>query len=535
MTWLLDTLVWTGVLIALVLVIRRPIARHFGARAAYALWSLPLFRLLLPPIVLPASMSPSVEAAKATRMEMLAVTDAPPTYLAPAASAGIDWAALLAIAWVVGAGCYVVLRLLAYARLRNELLSKGRAVGVAGRVRLIETTATCSPLAFGVFDKVVALPSGFMAQADRAARDLALAHELAHHRAHDLAANFAALPLFALHWFNPLSWLGWTAMRRDQEAACDARVIEGRARSERAFYAAVIAEAVAAPKFALAAPMACPVLGEKSIIHRLRNLTMTDHSRRRRRAGTALVGLIALALPFTASFSYAQQSEVVAPLPPEPPVAPLAVDPPLPPEAPSAPQAPDAPIVQEIDVHRIELNGARSGDSKKRRVFVVRNVDGDVHAVLGDPKERRKLVVRNSDGESLDPDSARFKDSMRALDERLANLGKDIDRTIVIDEKRIARTAAEATVHAARASALAMRMAPVVVEDCDSEREIGEARREDGRHVVFVCRTRITGQAVGGLRSARAAIERNSGMSAETRAKVLEELDREIARIESEK
>ena len=36
MSWLLDTLVWTGVLIAAVLLIRRPVARQFGAKAAYA-------------------------------------------------------------------------------------------------------------------------------------------------------------------------------------------------------------------------------------------------------------------------------------------------------------------------------------------------------------------------------------------------------------------------------------------------------------------------------------------------------------------
>ena len=54
MSWLLETLAWTAALIALVLVLRRPVARHFGPKAAYALWLLPFLRLLLPPIVLPA-------------------------------------------------------------------------------------------------------------------------------------------------------------------------------------------------------------------------------------------------------------------------------------------------------------------------------------------------------------------------------------------------------------------------------------------------------------------------------------------------
>lgn len=37
MDWLTDTFIWTAALIALVLLIRRPVARHFGPQAAYAL------------------------------------------------------------------------------------------------------------------------------------------------------------------------------------------------------------------------------------------------------------------------------------------------------------------------------------------------------------------------------------------------------------------------------------------------------------------------------------------------------------------
>ena len=42
-----------------------------------------------------------------------------------------------------------------------------------------------------------------------------------------IVANFAAQPLLALHWFNPIAWLGWRAMRRDQEAAIVANFAAG--------------------------------------------------------------------------------------------------------------------------------------------------------------------------------------------------------------------------------------------------------------------------------------------------------------------
>ena len=40
-TWLIDTALYTALLIAFVLVLRRPVARHFGPGMAYALWALP--------------------------------------------------------------------------------------------------------------------------------------------------------------------------------------------------------------------------------------------------------------------------------------------------------------------------------------------------------------------------------------------------------------------------------------------------------------------------------------------------------------
>ena len=63
MSWLVDTLLATGALIALVLVLRRPVARLFGAGLAYALWALPLLRLILPPLVLPAQGESQLAAA----------------------------------------------------------------------------------------------------------------------------------------------------------------------------------------------------------------------------------------------------------------------------------------------------------------------------------------------------------------------------------------------------------------------------------------------------------------------------------------
>ena len=84
--WLLDTLIYTGLMIALVLVLRRPVSHHFGPQIAYMLWGLPFLRLLLPPVVLPASLAPEPAAAPVPAAEALPPNrrstnrrDSPPT------------------------------------------------------------------------------------------------------------------------------------------------------------------------------------------------------------------------------------------------------------------------------------------------------------------------------------------------------------------------------------------------------------------------------------------------------------------------
>jgi beta-lactamase regulating signal transducer with metallopeptidase domain len=46
--WLLGTFLATSALVILVLLVREPVRRHFGARVAYGLWLIPAARLLMP-------------------------------------------------------------------------------------------------------------------------------------------------------------------------------------------------------------------------------------------------------------------------------------------------------------------------------------------------------------------------------------------------------------------------------------------------------------------------------------------------------
>ncbi len=507
--WLIDTFVVTGLLNAAVLLVRRPVTRQFGPQVAYALWALPLLRMVMPPLVLPAWMAPSPEPLAAAGHPggeplLVLVTDIAPAAAPPG---GLAPLALLVPLWLGGAAIFLFWRTRSYIGMRRALLAEARPVGETGRVRLVETPAVASPLAFGVFDQVVALPPRFMAHPDREARDLAIAHELAHHRGGDLVANIAAQPLLALHWFNPLAWAGWRAMRRDQEAACDARVVAGRGRTDRALYASVIAGFAASDnRAALAAPMACPVRGEKSIIHRLRSLAMSEIPARRRRYGLLAIGTLALGLPLTASISYAAPPEPVAAEParesPRQPPARHAPTPPLPIEA-IDPDAPQDSVRQ------------RSADG-----LILR---GEGHLPEEAQRERMFALLEQEEGfaERFEAQLEAHEEAVEAMEEAFA------------ERDRALEEAAQASREALAHMEVALREMPQVTTParCDGDEPVVERDLGDGRRTIMICSEAISARAVAGMREARRAIARETEMPREQREEVLRQLDREIERM----
>jgi len=568
--FLFDTLMWTGALIALVLLLRRPVARHLGAGAAYALWFLPLARLILPPVTLPGWMRPALsgtapvaDTATAAALvpegaEVLGQTEMGATLAPVPMDSPIDLLSPLVVLWLVGAAIFMGRRFWLYAQLRRELLENARPVGEVDDIRMIETTAISGPMAFGVFDKVIALPDGFMASRERQVRDLAIAHELAHHRGHDILVNMLVQPLFAIHWFNPLGWMGWDAMRRDQEAACDARVVASRSRDERTAYAAIIADFARrpqiAPRPALAAPMACPVLGDKSIIHRLKSLPMDDGSRGRRLAARGAVAAALLAVPMTASISYAEPvAAPEAPAAPFAPTAPVAAafaapDAPPAPAAPDAPPAPEEPGEREFTAaveRRIEREFIRAERDIERAEREIERARETVARVERDPARHARWDGRNWDQMS-DKEKRDFEKEMAQLRKDLAEGGKvqrelqqiearQVDRAESRREVQVALAEAHAEAAQVRAEAVAEKAvasAPKVVMKClDKDRAVTTKVDAKGRTTMYVCESYGDMVALKALKHTRKSIASDSKWSDETRAEILADIDAEIARL----
>ncbi len=623
--WLTDTLVYTGALIALALLLRRPVARHFGPQMAYALWALPLLRFWMPPVVLPASLAPAAARVPTAPLalagdnlqaagpmfhpaQLQAIAGAAPVdRLASAAPTASFWpladvtpGGVLLAAWVMGAVLFLLWRGWTYMRMREWLLQGARPVGEIGSIRLVESPALGAPVAFGVSDRVIALPLEFMASEDRAARDLAIEHELAHHRGRDLLANIIAQPILALHWFNPLAWLGWRAMRRDQEAACDARVIARRSPCERARYGEVIASFAAGPRLALAAPMAGhrhfgPVLGEKSIIYRLRSLSRGEISARRRLAGRALLAGSIIALPLSASISYAdaptppvEPAEIpeipAIPAAPEPPAMPTAAVSPLPaiPAHPPAPAAPAAVWTSRSEKTVVEVR--QRGDGKQEITILKQQGPQSQaqtsHSLDGGQKvQMRRIIVPANQGltraqlDGLEQARAQLSDQKwAAFGEAMASWGSDLGqwgeqmgkqvqaqvskassvrassvrassvragsvRTSSVRTSSVRANSAKANsgnVNSGRAIAIAV--APPQVDfdfGCDAQGKPANASTGDARPArLAACRQLAGASARLALMQARASVARDRSLDEDLRDELIDSLDDQIEQLD---
>jgi beta-lactamase regulating signal transducer with metallopeptidase domain len=97
-------------------------------------------------------------------------------------------------------------------------------LGITRRLSVFRSKDSVIPMTCGVWSPVVLLPheAGEWSE-DR--RRVVLLHELVHIKRRDLLTQALAQIACALYWFNPLVWLALRQLRKEQEWACDERVL----------------------------------------------------------------------------------------------------------------------------------------------------------------------------------------------------------------------------------------------------------------------------------------------------------------------
>ena len=243
--WALQTGLMISVIIAVILLIRRPVTRWFGAGAAYALWLLPVIRLLMPPVTLPkfwASWLPkSPELAAPNPQNFIPAIRPQTPDIAPSLSAPpFDFSLIIVIIWLAIAGLWFAYQMLQHInhiqnlRLATEPATPELTHIIQSSMRDLSINRTpnirmshdgVGPMVTRFWNPIIVVPADFTQKYNQAQQSFALTHEMAHVKRFDLWAALAALVFRAINWPNPLVHYAAHKFLANQEAACDAYLL----------------------------------------------------------------------------------------------------------------------------------------------------------------------------------------------------------------------------------------------------------------------------------------------------------------------
>ncbi len=487
--WLSDTLLATSLMMALVLLIRRPVTRAFGPGIAYLLWTIPAARCVMPALTgSPQEAVANLSIAHNSLNGDVASAGLPDMLVEPSA---LDLLlSVLPMIWLGGAIMCLTAIVFAHWTFRRRILAEAVKAPRFDGFRVVRSPAISLPLAIGIIRPLIVVPIDFETHFGAAEKVHILRHEAEHHRHGDLWANIAAACVLSTHWFNPLAWLSWNAFRLDQEKCCDARVTAQADVEDRALYAATLAKAVIGPG-SRTQRLVAPMVIQKDLKERLIMLKdARSFSRSRTAAGVfgigllLATGLIATATVVPAIAAQDAEKSDAMPQPPQPPLPPLA------PAAPTAPVAPTPPIASPAPP---APPTAQDGDMGERHVMIVRKEDGKRTV------ERR--IVRGGPGVAI-PSEAEIRAMLPEID-------------------------------TARTKGKCDAAEPVITETIASE----NGKRE--RIIIRMCADRemaknARASAIDGLREARAEIAQDSDIPGSVKAQVLSELEAQIAKMQAQ-
>ncbi len=280
------------VILAILLV--RLFMRKLPKKFSYALWSVAAFRLCVP--VSFASMISffniklfDMTAAQKYGEEKLAfVPSNAATNISPKVSVGIptlnsvineaipeskevivngamktraplEIAANIALVlWILGFAALLVYGVITFARAKLAMRTAVRANGNVYASDKINT-----PFVLGFIKPRIYVPFGL----EKEAFGYVLAHEQFHIKRLDHIVKPIAFLILCVHWFNPLCWVAFILMSRDQEMSCDEKVLSMQDGIGGAYSETLLSFAVG-KRFPAPSPLS---FGESSVKSRIKN------------------------------------------------------------------------------------------------------------------------------------------------------------------------------------------------------------------------------------------------------------------------
>jgi beta-lactamase regulating signal transducer with metallopeptidase domain len=258
-----------GAAVVLVMLLRRPARRLFGAGVAYGLWALvPLFAAAM---LAPARV---VRLTQPVRRTGAFVQDGAAPTTASHVRSAFDGSHLALAVWIAGAAAA-----LAYLAWRQAQFGRAMRAGRAG------------PAVVGVVRPRIVVPDDFAQRYTPREQQVVLAHEATHIARQDPRINALVSLARCVGWFNPLAHLMARELRIDQELACDAQVVAAHPTARRSYAEAMLKTQLAGRPL----PLGCywPAQSAHPLAERIALLSRRAPGRADRALGVTMVMLLA--------------------------------------------------------------------------------------------------------------------------------------------------------------------------------------------------------------------------------------------------
>ena len=164
--------------------------------------------------------------------------------------------------WLLG-----VLVMLGYTAVSYLMLRRKLATAVRLKNNIYQCENVDSPFVLGMVRPRIYLPF----RMDGKNLNHVIAHEEAHIRRKDHWWKPMGFVLLAIHWFNPLMWVGYILLCRDIELACDEKVIKEMDNETKADYMQALVSCSVNRRMIAACPLAFGEVGVKERVKTMMN------------------------------------------------------------------------------------------------------------------------------------------------------------------------------------------------------------------------------------------------------------------------
>ena len=350
---LLEISVYSAVILAAILIIKKVLGKKMTAAVQFSLWMLLILRLLMP-VSLDSGMHfyslPSEPVQTETAIEYNQGTsayeniyinnleDTPATQPEYSDSSSgytvqppvneetvqseiqtqkykLNIEDALLAAWLAGIIVLAVVMAQSYIRLKkrinkgtidtvpeslNKLFESCKArLNVKSHLKTVVSSEFESTMLLAALKPILIVPKHLLAPGNEEILTHCIMHELAHYKRRDYLWYLLINVLCALYWFNPAVWIGTRLMKQDMEVASDAHAVRTMPGGERDRYAKTLLAMFSNRNKRFQVAMGMGIAAKKEVAKRLRGIYMKRKMKMKTSLSLIVVALMVLFTCFT--------------------------------------------------------------------------------------------------------------------------------------------------------------------------------------------------------------------------------------------